>query len=176
MAEAYQESVGIFIYLSRISSIIVHMLYIVFRYLHFIAIFGLAGALVIENMAIKPTINGEDAKNLAKVDVVYGICALLVFAFGLVLWLWIGRPSEFYSVNSLFQAKILLFIIIALISAYPTSFFVKHRKSDAETISVPHFIPILLKVELFLFLIIPILDYLMARGIGIPDLSSNSSY
>jgi len=152
------------------------MLYIVFRYLHFIAIFGLAGALVIENMAIKPTINGEDAKNLAKIDAVYGVCTFLVFVFGLVLWLWIGRPSEFYSVNSLFQAKILLFIIIALISVYPTSFFLKHRTSEAETISVPQLIPLLLKVELFLLLIILILAYLMARGIGIPGLSSNSSY
>ena len=42
-------------------------------------------------------------------------------------------------------------------------------------ISVPQLIPILLKIELFLLLIIPILAYLMARGIGIPDLSSNSN-
>ena len=151
------------------------MLYILFRYLHFIAIFGLAGALVIENLVIKPTINGEDAKNIAKVDAVYGICAFLVFAFGLALWLWIGKPSEFYSVNYLFQTKLLLFIIIVLISAYPTSFFLKHSKSEAETIPVPQLIPILLKIELFLLLIIPILAYLMARGIGIPDLSSNSN-
>lgn len=145
------------------------MLYIVFRYLHFLAIFGLAGALIIENMAIKPTINGEDARNLAKVDTVYGVCAFFVLAFGLILWLWVGKPGEFYSDNPLFQAKLLLFIVMALIAAYPTSFFAKHRKSEVEEITVPGVILILLKVEMFILLVIPILGYLIARGIGTPS-------
>lgn len=143
------------------------MLYLVFRYLHFIAIFGLAGALVIENMAIKPTINGEDARNLAKVDAVYGACAFLVFTFGLVLWLWVGKPAEFYTDNSLFQIKVALFVLIALLSIYPTLFFIKYRKSEAPEIAVPKPILTLLKIELFVLLVIPILAYLMARGIDL---------
>ena len=46
------------------------MLYTLIRTLHFVAIFVLAGALVIENMALNPTINGEDDRNLANVDAV----------------------------------------------------------------------------------------------------------
>ncbi len=143
------------------------MLYVVFRYLHFLAIFGLAGALVIENMAIKPTINGEDARNLAKVDAVYGICAAFVFLIGLVLWLWVGKPSDFYNSNPLFWVKVALFFAVALISIYPTLFFLKNRKSQADAITVPGLIPVLLKIEAALLLVMPILAYLMARGIGI---------
>ncbi|NKB32921.1 MAG: DUF2214 family protein [Pseudomonadales bacterium] len=145
------------------------MLYIVFRYLHFLAIIAFAGAIIIENMAIKPTINGEDARNLAKVDTVYGISAFSVLAFGLILWFMVGKPSEFYTGNLLFQLKLFLFIVLALIAAYPTAFFAKHRNSEADSIAVPGIIPLLLKIEMFLLLLIPILAYLMARGIGIPS-------
>ena len=143
------------------------MLYTLFRYFHFFAIIVFAGALIIENMAIKPTINGEDARNLARVDTIYGISATLVFAMGLALWLWIGKPGEFYTDNPLFQGKVLLFIIIAIISVYPSAFFIKHRNSQSEKIQVPRVIPILLKIEMIILLVIPILAYLAARGIGI---------
>ena len=142
------------------------MLYTLFRYLHFLARFVFAGSLIIENMAIKPTINGEDARNLAKVDAVYGISATLVFGMGLALWLWIGKPSEYYTSNPVFQGKIFLFIIIALVSVYPSAFFIKQRKSQSESIEVPRLIPILLKIEMILLLLIPILAYLATRGIG----------
>lgn len=141
------------------------MLYLLFRYLHFFAIFGLAGALIIENMAVKPTINGEDARNLAKVDAVYGVCVVAVFTFGLVLWYWVGKPSAFYTDNSLFQIKLALFILMAILSVYPTLFFFKNRKSQENDIVVPKQILILLKAELFLLAVIPVLAYLMARGI-----------
>ncbi|MBM86808.1 MAG: hypothetical protein CMQ41_00355 [Gammaproteobacteria bacterium] len=142
------------------------MLYIVFRYLHFFAIIGLTGALIIENLAIKPSISGEDARNLAKVDRVFGLCTLFVAIFGLVLWFLIGKPSDFYSNNLIFQIKIVLFIMIVLFSIYPTVFFIKNRKSESANLSVPKIILVLVKIELLLLLVIPSLAYLIARGIG----------
>ncbi|MDE0982542.1 MAG: DUF2214 family protein, partial [Gammaproteobacteria bacterium] len=90
------------------------MYYELVRLLHFAAIFAFAGALVIENMAIKPQITGEDARNLVKVDAVCGISALFVLTFGLTLWLWVGKPSEFYSSNPIFHAKLGLFTLMVL--------------------------------------------------------------
>ena len=92
------------------------MLYTLIRTLHFAAIFVLAGALVVENMALKPTINGEDSRNLARVDALYGIGAALTLLFGLILWLWVGKPSEFYSLNPIFHFKLGLFFLLALLS------------------------------------------------------------
>lgn len=143
------------------------MYYELFRLLHFAAIFALAGSLIIENMALKPEISGEDARNLAKVDAVYGISALCVFLFGLTLWLWVGKPSEFYSTNPLFQIKLGLFIALAMLSIYPTIFFIKHRRSEEEAIHVPKAIAVVIKFELLLLLFIPVLAFLMARGIGL---------
>ncbi len=145
------------------------MFYIIFRYLHFIAILGLAGALLIENLAISRTISGEDSRNLAKVDVVYAVSAILVLLFGLVLWLWVGKPSEFYSSNPLFQFKLALFVTVALLSIYPTVFLLKHRKSDASSIAVPTLVIWSMRAELILLVFIPILAVLMARGLGLGE-------
>ena len=143
------------------------MLYVLIRYLHFFAIFGVAGALIIENMAIKETIDKEDISNLAKVDAVYGLCAILTLLFGLVLWLGVGKPADFYSGNPLFHIKLGLFAFIALLSLYPTVFFVKNKKREVESITVPKAVRVLLKTELILLPIIPVLAYLMARGFGL---------
>ena len=143
------------------------MLYELFRLLHFAAIFAFAGALVVENIAIKPQITGEDARNLARVDAVCGISAIFVLGFGLSLWLWVGKPSEFYTGNPLFHAKIGLFLLMALCAAAPTIFFSKYRKSEEDIIDVPVHLRVLLKFQLALLVIIPLLAILMARGIGL---------
>ena len=143
------------------------MTYVLFRYLHFFAIFALAGALVIENMAIKPVLSGEDARNLAKVDAVYGAAAILVAVFGICLWFWFGKPSDFYTYNPVFLAKIGLFVGIALLSIYPTIFFFRHRHSESDDIAVPKALRTILKVELVLLCIIPLLAILMTRGVGL---------
>lgn len=143
------------------------MYYELIRLLHFAAIFVLAGALIVENMALKPEINGEDARNLAKVDAVYGVSAVLILLFGLTLWLWVGKPSEFYSTNPLFQIKLGLFIAVAILSIYPTLFFIKHRRSEQDAIIVPRAVATVIKIELLLLVCIPVLAFLMARGIGL---------
>ena len=144
------------------------MSYILFRYLHFIAILVLAGALLIENMAISRDISGEDARNLAKVDRVYGISAVFVLLFGLTLWLWVGKPPEFYSANILFHLKLGIFSLAALISLFPARFFFRHRNSTAQEIAVSRLLIWTLRTEIVLLLTLPVLAVLMARGIGLP--------
>ena len=143
------------------------MYYELSRLLHFAAIFVLAGALIVENMALKPEINAEDAGNLARVNTVYGVSAVLVLLFGLTLWLWVGKPAEFYSTNPLFQIKLGLFITVAILSIYPTLFFNKHRRTEQERIIVPRAVATVIKIELLLLLCIPVFAFLVARGIGL---------
>ena len=143
------------------------MYYELVRLLHFAAIFAFAGTLIIENIAIKAEISGEDARNLAKVNAVCGISAIFVLSFGLTLWLWAGKPSEFYSSNPIFHAKIGLFLLMVLCAIVPTIFFNKHSKSKEEVIEVPQLLRLLLKFQLALLVFISALAILIARGIGI---------
>lgn len=145
------------------------MIYDLVRTLHYVAIFALIGAIVIENMAIKPIITKEDVTNLARVGAVAGLSAVLTLALGLVLWFGVGKPAAFYSSNPLFHGKLGLFALLLLFAAYPAIFFVAQRNVASETIEVPKLVRIFLKCELLIVFVIPFLAFLMARGIGLPS-------
>lgn len=140
---------------------------ILIRYLHLLGIIVLVGAIIIENMAISNKISQEDVRNLVKVDAVYGISAAVVLLCGLALWLWVGKPSGFYTANPIFHAKLGLFLLVGLLSLYPTLFLLRQRKSSKEVIIVPPMLIVTLRLELILLAIIPMLAFLMARGIGL---------
>lgn len=140
---------------------------IAITYFHLLTIVVLAGALIIENIAISNSLTREDLHNLLKVDAAYGISAILVASAGIALWLWVGKPSEFYSANPIFHAKITLFVCVALLSIYPTTFFLRHRHSEQDAIAVPKSVIRVLRTELLLLAIIPLLAFLMARGVGL---------
>ncbi len=143
------------------------MLYSLFRLLHFIVLLIFAGALVIENMAIKPELTSEDARNLARVDRVCGMTAILTLIIGLILWFSVGKPAEFYSANPVFHAKLGLFVVLAILAIKPAMFFFKQQHNKSDSIPVPGSVRLLLRIELIVLLCIPVLAFLMARGIGL---------
>jgi len=141
---------------------------ILLRYIHFICILTIAGTLVAENSIIRKTMFRSDINKLARIDSVYGLAALALVAAGLTLWLGsYGKPADFYSHNPIFHAKLGLFAAVGIASIYPTVFFLKQRKGDpADTVTIPLIIIRLLRLELVLLAIIPLLAGLMAKGIG----------
>lgn len=137
------------------------------RSLHFIAIFTLVAALVTQHMLLKPEMNRRELGMVAKVDIIYGIAAILVFIAGALLLLKVGKPSIFYFQNPLFHIKFTLFIIVALLSIYPTIFFIRHRKPKLDVTPIPRKIIMFNRIQLMLVFIIPIFATMMARGIGL---------
>ncbi len=141
---------------------------IILRYLHFISIFGIVGALVSEHLLLKNELTRNQIARLSRIDAIYGIAALLLLSVGLTLWLGgFGKPAEFYTKNWIFHTKITLFSLIGILSIYPTVFFIKNRKGNLqETVKIPKSIFWMLRIELLLLFIIPLLAGLMAKGIG----------
>ena len=143
-------------------------LYVLFKYLHFVTIFGVVAAVVSQHLLIKDRMTRAEIKRISRVDAVYGISALLVLVIGLILWLGVGKPSGFYNSNWVFHLKVTLFIVVGLISIMPTRFFLKNRKGDQEeTIDVPKRLVMAIRMELLLLFLIPLLAVLMAQGTGI---------
>jgi len=138
------------------------------RYVHFISIFAIVGSLASEHMLLKKSLTRAEINKLARIDAVYGIAALSLLTAGLTLWLGgFGKPSVYYTQNWIFHTKITLFGVVAILSIYPTIFFLKNRKGDpAEVINVPKTIFMLLRMELLLVFVIPLLAGLMSRGVG----------
>ena len=141
---------------------------IILRYLHFISVFTIVGSLTAELILLKPTVSRKEINRLSRIDAIYGIAALTLLSVGLTLWLGsFGKPAVYYSKNWIFQFKLSLFAMIGLLSIYPTVFFLKSRKGNPDdNVSVPRAIFWLLRLELFLLLVIPLLAVLMSRGIG----------
>jgi putative membrane protein len=84
------------------------------------------------------------------------------------LWLGsFGKPSVVYSKNWIFHTKLTLFVFVGLLSIYPTVFFSRNRKGDPEeVVQVPQLVVWVIRSELLLLFIIPLLAGLMAHGIG----------
>ncbi|MBI1422942.1 MAG: DUF2214 family protein [Gammaproteobacteria bacterium] len=142
------------------------MIEVFVRYAHFIGIIVLASMLVGEHMLLKAKISNQDAKRLAVIDAIYGISAIVVLLAGLTLWLWVGKPSSFYNSNPIFHAKLTLFVLMGLLSIYPTRFLLKHRNSPDTVIEVPKKVINIIRAELLILVIMPLLAVLMAHGYG----------
>lgn len=140
---------------------------LILRYFHFVSIFVIVGSLVSEHLLLKPTLSRKEINLISRIDGIYGLAVLTLLAAGLTLWFGgFGKPTEFYSQNPTFHLKLSLFVGIGLLSIYPTVFFNKNRKGNPdEILSVPKAIFWMIRLELILLFLIPILAGMMAKGI-----------
>lgn len=143
-------------------------LYLVFRYLHLLCLFVMVGCVVAQQFFIGKEMSRTDLKRIARADLWYGISAIIVVGLGLTLWFGVGKPADFYTYNHLFLLKTGLFIMVGLLSVYPTLYFrnTKKRLKKNEKAEVPRTVILVVRVELLILLIIPLLAVLMAAGIG----------
>lgn len=141
-------------------------LYSIVTYLHFILIVVLFSALMIELVILEKIMTNKKIALLKKADLIFGISSGLVILTGILRVYFFGKGVNYYVSNSLFILKISLFIIIGLLSIYPTITFIKSDKKGKEPQEINNFklIRIILKVELILFLVIPLLAVFIANG------------
>ena len=135
---------------------------LVFRYIHFIGIMSLSATLVMQHLIISSEVTKNDLKKIAFIDIIYWISIFLTVGAGLMLLLGVGKEVSFYMTNWIFHLKLTLFILVILLSVYPTLFFRKSIKSDAEMITFPKVIIMLIRTELLLIFIMPLLGVLIA--------------
>jgi putative membrane protein len=141
---------------------------ILIRYLHFVSVLVLFGTLLAENILIKRTLPRAEIGRLARIDMAFGLSAATTLAAGLLLWFRYGKGTQFYLKNPVFHAKLGLFILVALLSIYPTVVFLKRRKGNpADNVTLPDKLIGVLRLELALAFLIPLLAVLMARGYGL---------
>ena len=143
------------------------LLYVFFRFLHFVAIFGVTAAVIIENLAVKPSISKEDAINLAKISLIDNVSLLLTLMAGSTLWFWVGKPSEFYTENPVFLAKLIIFSIILVFGFFPFNFFKRNKNSIQESLLVPPTTIFCVRLRGALLIVAVMLAFLTARGIGL---------
>jgi putative membrane protein len=138
-------------------------------YLHYLGFMVSFAALGVELFHLKPNINLPDAKKVAFADAVYGLSATTILVTGILRVLYFGKGTDYYLHNPFFYVKISIFIIVSLLSLYPTFTFLfwfkDFRNEQTPTIdeSKVHRISWMIKGELVGFIFIPLFASLMAR-------------
>jgi putative membrane protein len=140
--------------------------------LHHIAAFTLTACLVYEFVAYRKILTVAEARNIQRVDLVYGIAAGLVLVVGFLRVYFFEKGPNYYFANHVFWTKMVLFIIVGLLSVYPTIRYIKWNPLLAEN-KVPEIpekeyrnIRLLLWLEMVGLVLILFAAPLMARGIG----------
>ena len=133
-------------------------------FLHHAAAFALVAALVVEMVVIRDELNIRNARRLARADIAVGLSAGVLLVAGLLRVVYFEKGTAFYFHNAAFIAKMTLFIVMALLSVYPTLKFLSWRKG-IDPAAVPR-IRLVLHLELVGVALILLCAALMARGIG----------
>ena len=69
-----------------------------------------------------------DAKRIQTADLVYGVSAALVLVFGFLRVFFFEKGSDYYLENSFYLLKLYTFLLVGILSIYPTIRFWKWRK------------------------------------------------
>lgn len=134
---------------------------------HHVLIFALFGVLVVELVMVRKGMDEAALTRVAAVDLWYGILAALILAVGFSRAVFAAKGWAYYSHNVFFWAKIATFLLIGLLSAPPTIFFIKTRRAGAvPTDKEVSRIRMYLHLEAVLFLVLPGFAAAMARGYG----------
>ncbi len=152
------------------------MAYAIAAYLHFVAIFLLFALLVLEHQLFRLPLNFARARSLFRVDLAFGIAAGLVLVTGAARAMRYGKGLDYYLNNSIFHAKVGLFVVVALLSILPTVTFLRWRPAlkagqvPVVSPSTARWVKTVIRVELLALFLLPLLATLMARGFGVKPL------
>jgi len=147
---------------------------ITLAFIHHAAAFLVVAALMTELVLLRNDLTVASARSVLRMDMVYGIAATVLLIAGFVRVFYTEKGSMYYFSSGPFLVKLTLFIVVGLLSIYPTMKFLGWRKALREG-HAPDFdagtrrkVGMLVHIELTLLFIIMLMAVMMARGIWYP--------
>ena len=144
----------------------------ILAYLHLLAILTMVVFISSEAALCRVQwLNAAVVERLAKLDRVYGIAAILVLATGVARTVWGVKGTSWYWTNPLLHVKLTLFVVVGVISIFPTLRYIRWRKALRATGALPAEADILktrklVMVQAHLIALIPLVAVFLARGFG----------
>ena len=102
---------------------------------HFVAFFGLASALTLQIALVKPSPDIETAKRIQRADRAYGLMAGLLLLFGFLRVIYFEKGTDYYFNNAFFVVKMVLFVLVGLMTIYPTLTYLRWGKEIKQGIA-----------------------------------------
>lgn len=141
-------------------------------WLHFVLAFLLVGALCAELFVLRLPVTAPVARLLLRVDLFYGVSALLLILAGVSRVIWGAKGWGYYQGDHVFWTKMAVFAVIGLISIAPTRAYLRWLKAasadanfvapDTEVKRVRMWVT----SEVHLIAVLLVFAVLLARGIG----------
>src|SRR6185369_7311740 len=103
-----------------------------FAFLHHLAAFTLVAAFAIEFVLIRQELSLRNARTILVADAVAGASAGALLVVGLLRVFFFEKGAVYYFHSVPFFAKLTLFVLVALLSIYPTREFLSWRHSLKE--------------------------------------------
>jgi len=144
----------------------------ILAYLHLLAILTMVVFIASEAALCRVEwMNKAVVERLARVDMVYGIAAVMVLLSGLARSWWGVKGTAWYWTNPLLHVKLTLFIIVGVISIFPTLTYARWRRTVRAGGALPAEAEIrktrrLVMIQAHLIAVIPLFAVFLARGYG----------
>ena len=143
-----------------------------FAFLHHVAAFTLVSAIAVEFVLLREEIGQATVRKLQRTDMIYGISASVLVVVGLLRVFYFEKGGSYYFNSVPFILKLSLFVLIALLSIYPTVKFsawsraVKAQRTPIADAGEVRLARRLVHWELAALLPLILCAALMARGVG----------
>jgi putative membrane protein len=142
---------------------------IVAAWFHYASLMLLIAAVLSEMVVLKPQITVAEARVLQRLDATYGASATLLLLTG-VARMFLEKGVAYYLHHGAFHILVTLFVMIGLLSIYPTVVFLRWRgdikANQAPTMAPEQFarLRLILRAEIALLLIAPLFAAWMAHS------------
>jgi putative membrane protein len=142
-----------------------------FAFLHFVAAFGIVAAITYQWATFDRAMSHTDARRIQISDRWYGILAGVVLVVGFLRVFYFEKGSTYYFHNPFFEAKLGIFLLIGLISIYPTVRYIAWGKQmkggQPPQLGDQEFgrIRWILRVEMGLMVVMVLAASMMAKGV-----------
>ena len=140
-------------------------------FIHHVAAFLVVAALMVELVVLKGDLTPTAARSVLRMDAAYGIAALVLLVVGTLRVFYTEKGAAYYFASGSFLTKLTLFIIVGLLSIYPTMTFLRWRKALREgrapdlDAGTRRKVRMLIHIELTLLFVIMLMAAMMARGV-----------
>lgn len=140
---------------------------LVLAILHHLFVFALFAILFVEFVSVRRGMDATAVTRISMIDNWYGVLAGLILIVGVSRVIFAAKGWEYYAHNAFFWAKIVTFVVIALLSIPPTLAFIRWRgKNTSPTDSDVAKVRPYLWTQVALFPLLPAFAAAMARGYG----------
>ena len=144
----------------------------ILAYVHFLAILTMVVFISSEAALCRVEwLNKAVVERLARIDAIYGMAAMLVLASGVARTVWGVKGSAWYWTNPLLHIKLTLFVIVGVMSIFPTITYIRWRKQVRADGTLPAEAEVrktrkLVMIQAHILVLIPLFAVFLARGFG----------